>query len=162
MIHLKKFILTTILASTTLFVGCSQQNHTHENQMKMPHGDIREVTASVHELPSFLDEKQEQIITIYQHAAQHEQLLRSIPCYCGCNESANHRDNFECFVNEIKESGEVVWDDHGTKCNVCLEIAANSIVQYKEGKSIKEIRTEIDKRYETGYAKPTPTPMPEA
>lgn len=34
----------------------------------------------------------------------------------------------------------------------------NLINDYSKGKSIKEIRDEIDKKYENGYATPTPTP----
>ncbi|WP_243385160.1 PCYCGC domain-containing protein [Bacillus kexueae] len=155
---MKKIVISSLLLSVTLLTGC-QQNHDDSSHIThLSNGDIREVTVSVDELPTFLDHQPEQVQTIYRLAAKHEELLRSIPCYCGCAESANHRDNFECFVHEINENGEIVWDDHGTKCNVCLEIAANSIVLYEEGKSVKEIRSEIDNRYENGYAKPTPTP----
>ena len=47
-------------------------------------------------------------------------------------------------------------------CDVCLEIAAESMVEYQKGKSMLDIRKEIDEKYKEGYAKPTPTPMPEA
>lgn len=40
------------------------------------------------------------------------------------------------------------------------KIAAKSIKMKQEGKSIKEIRRYIDKKYKEGYAKPTKTPMP--
>ncbi|WP_426470434.1 PCYCGC motif-containing (lipo)protein, partial [Salmonella enterica] len=56
------------------------------------------------------------------------------------------------------KDGAIVWDDHATKCGVCLEIAATSIQDYKAGKSIKEIRKKIDEAYKNGYAEPTPTP----
>lgn len=65
-----------------------------------------------------------------------------------------------CFVKKINEDGSVVWDDHGTRCGVCLEIAAESMKMKQEGKSIKEIRNYIDEKYKEGYAKPTKTPMP--
>ncbi|OYD55997.1 hypothetical protein CGZ90_19920, partial [Fictibacillus aquaticus] len=69
-----------------------------------------------------------------------------------------HKNNYDCFVFENKKSGAIVWDDHGTKCGVCLEIAAKSVLDYSKGKSIKEIRNTIDETYKQGYAKPTPTP----
>lgn len=120
--------------------------------------DIREETTSIGVLPDFLTDKSEDIQTIYQAAAGHRELLENIPCYCGCGETANHTSSYDCFVNENKENGAIVWDDHGTKCGVCLEIAAQSIVDYQEGKSIKEIREKIDGMYQEGYAEPTPTP----
>lgn len=45
-------------------------------------------------------------------------------------------------------------------CGVCLETAAESIIQYKDGKCLKEIRQYIDEKYKEGYSKPTPTPFP--
>ncbi|MNJ02500.1 hypothetical protein D3C73_1624720 [compost metagenome] len=65
-----------------------------------------------------------------------------------------------CFVQEINPDGSVVWDDHGTRCGVCLNIAVESARMLKDGKSAKEIRDTIDQNYKTGYAKPTPTPKP--
>jgi len=159
---MKKFLVLMLFSMNFLLFGCQSEENNHSSIHKTPNGDIRERTASVEELPSFLSDKHENIVTIYKAASKHEQLLRSIPCYCGCAQSANHRDNFECFVHEIKDNGEVVWDDHGTKCNICLEIAAKSIVEYEKGKSILEIRNLIDEQYKNGYPEPTPTPMPKA
>ncbi len=110
-------------------------------------------------LPAFLDEKEENMKLIYSSAVKHKELLQSIPCYCGCGESAGHESNWNCFVHEEKGKN-IEWDDHGTKCQVCLDIAAESIVKYQKGASKKEIRTFIDNKYKEGYAKPTPTPMP--
>lgn len=124
-------------------------------------GDLREVTSAANVMPTFLMDKNEQMQTIYGAAAHHHELLEYIPCYCGCAESGNHKNALNCFVYEIKENGEVVWDDHGTRCDVCLETAAESIIQYQEGKSVKEIRDYIDDKYKDGYPEPTPTKLPE-
>ncbi|WP_168928306.1 PCYCGC domain-containing protein [Paenibacillus ginsengarvi] len=123
-------------------------------------GDIQEKTASIQTLPSFLDKQREEIRTAYRLAAQSAELLRSIPCYCGCGESAGHKSNENCFIQEIKSDGSVVWDDHGTRCGVCMQIAVTSYQLKEQGKSAKEIRQIIDATYKSGYAKPTPTPMP--
>jgi len=142
--------------------GCSSTGgHDASHDQHEGHevvNDIREETAGIEVLPTFLNEKTEDMQTIYQAAAGHKELLENMPCYCGCGEKANHTSNYDCFVNENKENGAIVWDDHGTKCGVCLEIAAQSIVDYQEGKTIKEIRTKIDNMYKEGYAEPTPTP----
>ncbi|MFC3885174.1 PCYCGC motif-containing (lipo)protein [Bacillus songklensis] len=128
---------------------------THEEHVS---GDLREETASADSLPKFLADKPDDMKILYQAAAQHQELLENIPCYCGCGESAGHTSNYDCFVHDNKENGAVVWDDHGTRCGVCLEIAAESITDYSKGKSIKEIRQNIDEKYKEGYAKPTLTP----
>ena len=138
----------------------AETEHGHAHQLK--NGDIQEETESAEVLPEFLKDRPEQMRTVYKAAALNEEVLSSVPCYCGCGDSAGHKSSLNCFVAEIKDNGAVLWDDHGTRCNVCIEIAAESIAQFKDGKSLKEIRTYIDDKYKEGYAKPTPTPMPKA
>ncbi|MGG1575362.1 PCYCGC motif-containing (lipo)protein [Fictibacillus sp. NRS-1165] len=159
-----------LILSLSFLIACSNQKpetssekhsqHTEATEEMSQHGtsDIREETAGVDTLPTFLMDKSKDIRVIYQAAAEHRDLLEKIPCYCGCGKEANHKNNYDCFVHENKENGAVVWDDHGTKCGVCLEIAAQSVMDFSNGKSVKEIREKIDKTYEKGYAKPTPTP----
>ncbi|MGP4076719.1 PCYCGC motif-containing (lipo)protein [Halobacillus sp. K22] len=139
----------------------SEEEHqaTHEeDSIDQVNGDIRETTKNQDELPAFLDNKQENMQMLYTAAAKNKELLEQMPCYCGCGESVGHRNNYDCFIHEDKAEGSVTWDDHATKCGVCLEIAAKAIVDYEEGKSIKEIRESIDQTYEKNYAEPTPTP----
>jgi bacterioferritin-associated ferredoxin len=135
------------------------EHHQHEKPSFFQ-GDLREKTSSVQELPDFLDEKSDDIKIIYAAAAQHQEVLEHIPCYCGCGTSAGHKSSYNCFVHEVYEDGSLEWDDHGTRCGVCLEIAATAVMEYKDGKSIKEIRDDIDETFKEGYSTPTPTPMP--
>ena len=152
------FIL--VIGLLGMIAGCSDdQNEEAHHDHTAANGDIREKTASVDTLPSFLDDKDDNMRLIYSSAAKNPDLLEYIPCYCGCGDSAGHESNLNCFVYKM-EGEKVVWDDHGTRCELCLKIAAESIVKYKNGESIKEIRNFIDEQYKEGYAKPTPTPMP--
>lgn len=125
-----------------------------------PNGDLWETTASRDELPTFLNEYSENIQIIYQAAGKSMELLQWIPCYCGCGDHAGHRSSLNCFVKQVNQNSSVVWDDHGTRCNVCLEIAAEAIKMKQDGKTVKEIRQYIDEKYKEGYANPTDTPMP--
>ncbi|CAG7643926.1 hypothetical protein PAESOLCIP111_04581 [Paenibacillus solanacearum] len=159
---MKKAALLLVLTAT-LVSACSpkeqaQQHHQHQ----APNGDIREQTASASVLPDFLKNKPEPIRVVYQAAGQATELLQWIPCFCGCGESAGHQSNLNCFIQKKNTDGSIVWDDHGTRCDVCLEIAVQSIRMKQDGKSDLEIRKFIDQTYKTGYAKPTPTPMPSA
>ncbi|QSS99403.1 hypothetical protein IMZ31_15155 [Pontibacillus sp. ALD_SL1] len=138
--------------------GCGNEESKHDGgDHGVVIGDIQETTASKASLPSFLDEKHEDIRTIYQGAVQHQELLEQMPCYCGCGDSVGHMNNYDCFIHDQDEQS-IVWDDHGTKCNVCLEIAAKAMIEYSKGQSVEDIRTMIDETYKEGYAKPTPTP----
>jgi hypothetical protein len=123
-------------------------------------GDIQEETESAKVLPSFLDNQTDLIRAAYQIAGQAPEVLEWMPCYCGCGESVGHTSNMNCFIQEVKEDGKIIWDDHGTRCAVCIEIAVNSVKMHQEGKSLKEIRQIIDESYKEGYAKPTDTKMP--
>ncbi|KHF27401.1 PCYCGC motif-containing (lipo)protein [Anoxybacillus sp. EFIL] len=151
----KQFMFSSILSVSLLFSGCAQNENDHATEHQT--GDIREETASIHELPSFLASYNESMIHLYEQVATHRTLLENIPCYCGCGESAGHENNYDCFVYENKSNGAIVWDDHATKCGVCLEIASISIEQYEKGMSVKDIRRLIDETYKEGYAKPTLT-----
>ncbi|MFB4163746.1 PCYCGC motif-containing (lipo)protein [Alteribacillus sp. JSM 102045] len=122
--------------------------------------DIIETTASAAESPQFLEHAQGSIPVIYEETADHQELLEHIPCYCGCGESAGHEHAFDCFIDNVNEHGSIVWNDHGMKCGVCLEIAADAMEMSKQGYSDKQIRDSIDEDYKDSGMEPTPTPMP--
>jgi len=139
--------------------GQAGQEHAKHAQ-HAPNGDLQEMTASANQLPAFLANQDPVIVQSYQIAAANRELLTSIPCYCGCGDSAGHQHNGNCFIKEELPDGSIVWDDHGTRCGVCMEIAVISSKLKEAGKSTKEIRDYIDNAYKEGYGKPTPTPMP--
>ncbi|MCP3775597.1 PCYCGC domain-containing protein [Paenibacillus sp. MZ04-78.2] len=156
---------TVILALTALLLilsACGGSKAAKESHVlhKTPSGDLQEKTASLTTLPSFLDKQPEQMKKVYMIAAQTKDLLRNIPCYCGCGENAGHQSNTNCFIKETASDGSVVWDDHATRCGVCLETAVKSAQLQQQGQSAKHIREQIDKQYQKGFAKPTPTPLP--
>ncbi|GEB34052.1 PCYCGC domain-containing protein [Brevibacillus parabrevis] len=156
--------LAISIFAAALLTGCGatdQADQDHANHANhAPNGDLQELTASVDQLPKFLDNQDPVIIESYKIAGANRELLKSIPCYCGCGESAGHMHNGNCFIKEEKSDGSIVWDDHGTRCGVCMEIAVISSKLKQAGKSTKEIREYIDNNYKEGYGKPTPTPMP--
>lgn len=165
---MKKQLMLVLLAMTLVVAACGQKVDTdHEKeplevgqQQQLPNGDLQEVTASAAELPAFLDDKSEEMRLVYQVAGTATDILDYMPCYCGCNDSAGHESNKNCFLDEIREDGSVVWDDHGTRCQVCLEIAVQSVKMTQEGKTLKEVRDAIDETYKEGYAEPTDTKKP--
>lgn len=160
----RKPLLAISLLAAALIAGCASQDNAQGgragHQQHAPNGDLQELTASADQLPSFLNDLDPRIVEAYKIAAANRDLLKSIPCYCGCGESAGHQHNGNCFIKEEREDGSIVWDDHGTRCGVCMEIAVISSKLKQEGKSVKEIRQFIDNNYKEGYAEPTPTPMP--
>ncbi|MCG7343139.1 PCYCGC domain-containing protein [Sporosarcina sp. ACRSL] len=163
-----KKLMPIMLIAMLVLAACEDkaQQHGHDDYLEvghehqLPNGDVQEATESADVLPKFLDGKSVDVRLVYQLAASAPDVLEYMPCYCGCGEIAGHGNNLNCFVDEIREDGSVVWDDHGTRCLVCLEIAVQSVQMKQEGKSMKEIRDFIDDKYKEGYAQPTDTPMP--
>jgi hypothetical protein len=50
---------------------------------------------------------------VYKFAAEHPEVLKYVPCYCGC-ETSGHPHNESCFVKRRDPKGNVVeWDTHG-------------------------------------------------
>jgi hypothetical protein len=158
---MKKAALSFVLAIAVLTSGaCSGggNDHSDTGEHHQVVGDIREETASVDILPEFLSGKHELLQHTYTAVALHQDLLEKIPCYCGCGETVGHQSSYDCFVYQNNEDGSLVWDDHGTKCNICVDIAVTSIIEYNNGKSVQEIRAMIDEMYQEGFPNPTPTP----
>ena len=90
----------------------------------------------------------------YMFAAEHPEILESIPCFCGCV-NKGHRHNRDCFIDD---SGKYV--EHGSLCGGCTEVALASKRLYEEGKSLKEIRDYVDQTFGLSpMADPTPTPQ---
>jgi hypothetical protein len=52
------------------------------------------------------------VMAAYEFAARHPEILRYVPCFCGC-ERSGHGDNEDCFVKGRTADGQVVWDPHG-------------------------------------------------
>ncbi|WP_270182446.1 PCYCGC motif-containing (lipo)protein [Alkalihalobacillus sp. CinArs1] len=153
-----RFLAIVGILIVSVMTGCN--NNESHIQEHLSNGDIRETTAS-NELPTFLEDKHDTVQAIYSKVESEEDLLQHIPCYCGCGDTAGHMNNYDCFVHD-KTAERTTWDDHGTKCGVCLDIAVKAIEMKENGKSVKDIRAFIDETYKVGYGKPTPTPLPEA
>ncbi|TBL68551.1 PCYCGC motif-containing (lipo)protein [Paenibacillus thalictri] len=155
-------LFTSILFLSAALSACGKPDSTAgvQHVHRTPGGDLQEKTVSLQAMPDFLKNQKDEIRLVYQLAAQNTDMLKWMPCYCGCGESAGHQSNQNCFIKEVLPDGSVVWDDHGTRCVTCMEIAVTAAKLKQDGKSAKEIRQFIDATYQKGYAKPTNTPMP--
>jgi hypothetical protein len=71
----------------------------------------------------------------YQAAREIPEILRYMPCFCGCF-GLGHRNNLFCFA-----------DDHGEECPMCQDIALEAKRMNGEGMSIQKIGEAIRTRY---------------
>lgn len=70
--------------------------------------DTQWVTIQGIEFPEGMDEADPEILEAYVFAAKHPEVLRYMPCYCGCQRRREpHQSNYDCFVDIIDRSGTV-------------------------------------------------------
>jgi len=53
-----------------------------------------------------------EVQAVYRFAAMHPEVMRYVPCFCGC-ERSGHQDNEDCFVKARAADGSVTWEPHG-------------------------------------------------
>src|SRR5262249_7211033 len=87
------------------------------------------------------------VAQVFQFAAEHPEILSYVPCFCGCDHMG-HKGNDDCFVRSRAANGDVVaWEPHGSECQVCLDVAKQSMQMYSSGASISQIRAAVDSNH---------------
>ncbi len=73
-------------------------------------GEARHVYALAAEsaLPEYLRKAPPNVREAYRFAIANRDVLRQIPCYCGCG--GEHQSNAECYIKEVKADGSIVFD----------------------------------------------------
>lgn len=83
----------------------------------------------------------------YQFAAANPDVMRQLPCYCGCG-PIGHTSNYDCYVAEQGADGKpVIFDNHALGCSICVDITQDAMRLLDEGKTTPEIRAYIDQTY---------------
>jgi hypothetical protein len=123
----------------------------------------RKVKTPPLDLPAYqLPRPNEVVRSVYQFAADHPEVLRYMPCFCGCNTSG-HRSNADCFVKTRAANGDVTaWQEHGMVCSMCLAVGEEAKRMYEAHKTLQETRADIEQKYGNITEFRTPTPNPPA
>lgn len=112
-------------------------------------------------LSGYLARPREIVAAVYEFAARHPEVLQYVPCYCGC-EQLGHGGNHDCFVRSRDANGRVQWNDHGTHCTVCIDVARDAMMMFNSGVAVTQIRAAIDQKWGARASTQTPTPAPPA
>ena len=70
-----------------------------------PNGDLAKVT-----WPRFVTDAGPEVRQLYEFQITHGELMRYMPCFCGCGQDAGHRSNRDCYVKQVNADGSVVLD----------------------------------------------------
>ncbi len=82
----------------------------------------------------------------YQFAAANPQIMKHIPCYCGCG-SMGHTSNYSCYISGLDGTGANVFDQHALGCSICVDITQDAMRLLKDGKTVPEIKAYVDGTY---------------
>lgn len=137
---MSKFRKTALLIVSALLMlatlpACSAQQSDVELQMAPMSG----MPAEVKNAPTSVQQA-------YQFAAANPDLMKQMPCYCGCGD-IGHTSNYECYVSSVDDQGSIIFDNHALGCSICVDITLDVMRMSKDGKSPGEIRAAIDATY---------------
>ena len=65
------------------------------------------------EWPDYVRQGPALVRETYQFALERPDVLTYMPCYCGCG-SHGDKNNLDCFIDQRKPTGEVVFDPHAS------------------------------------------------
>jgi hypothetical protein len=70
-----------------------------------PDGDLAKII-----WPSFVADAPAEVKTLYEFQVTHGDLMKWMPCYCGCGQNAGHKSNRDCYIKSVYADGSVVFD----------------------------------------------------
>ncbi len=117
------------------------------------------VTYDKLELPYFA-QKTVRVEEAYTFAAQNQDKVMYIACYCGCanmqhsDKLLQHNSLKDCY---IRPDGS--FEPHASACKICNDITLEVKELLGKGYSLKEVRKAIDEKY-SGRGVGTNTPLP--
>jgi hypothetical protein len=103
-------------------------------------------TADTQGMPAEVASAPRVVRDAYAFAVAHPEVLTQLPCYCGCG-AIGHTSNYACYVAGSDPDGAVVYDLHATGCSICVDITRDATRLLDAGRSLPQIRAEIDRTY---------------
>jgi hypothetical protein len=132
-------ILILTLLSSGVLSACSGNTVTKSGADNLAMAPMAGMPAEVKSAPTTVKQA-------YQFAVANPNILRQIPCYCGCG-AMGHTSNYACYVQSVDEKGAVTFDNHALGCSICVDITQDTMRYTRQGKSVSEIKALIDQTY---------------
>lgn len=141
----RKLFLSLIIGLVILTVLPACSTHQEAELQMMP---MDQMPMEVQSAPATVQQA-------YQFAAANPDVMKVIPCYCGCG-NIGHTSNYSCYVSYVDDKGKVTFDNHALGCSICVDITQDVMRLLREGKSPLDARAYID----ATYAKYGPSNIP--
>jgi hypothetical protein len=131
---LLSLFIIVVLLSTTLS-ACSTQKQANDLHMM-----------SMDQMPAEVLSAPVTVQTAYQFTAANPEIMKNIPCYCGCG-NVGHTSNYNCYISSVDDKGNIRWDSHALGCSICVDITQDVMRMLKDGKSPQDARAYVDATY---------------
>lgn len=138
------FLSVIVVLLTTAVSACSTQSQSSDLHMM-----------SMDEMPAEVQSAPVTVQTAYQFSAANPDIMKDIPCYCGCG-NIGHTSNYACYVSHVDDKGNITFDNHALGCSICVDITQDVMRMLREGKSPQDARAYVD----STYAKYGPSNIP--
>jgi len=101
---------------------------------------------SLDEMPANVQSAPVAVQEAYQFASINPDVMKDIPCYCGCG-NIGHTSNYDCYVSNVDAKGIISFDNHALGCSICVDITQDVMRMLREGKNPQDARAYIDATY---------------
>jgi hypothetical protein len=134
----RKFLILSIIVVllTNAISACSTPKSSEVHLYMMP---LDQMPDEVQSAPVAVQEA-------YQFASINPDLMKDIPCYCGCG-NIGHTSNYDCYVSDVDTQGNIKFDNHALGCSICVDITQDVMRMLREGKTPVEARAYVDATY---------------
>lgn len=126
--------LASLILISSLTAGCGATPDDHKLKM-----------APLDPMPQDVKTSPLTVQQAYQFAVANPDVMKQIPCYCGCGK-VGHTSNYSCYVAS-EQNGKIEYDLHAVGCSICVDITQDTMRLLKNGKSPGEIKSYVDSTY---------------
>ena len=127
-------LMIGVLVLTGLSACSTSSSETHLAMMSMD------------QMPAEVQSAPVTVQTAYQFNAANPDVMKDIPCYCGCG-NIGHTSNYDCYVSNIDANGVITFDNHALGCSICVDITQDVMRMLRDGQSPQDARTYADATY---------------
>jgi len=131
--------LILMLLTVGVLTGCSGSAGSATDNNNLAMAPMAGMPADVKSAPTTVQQA-------YQFAVANPDVLKQIPCYCGCG-AMGHTSNYSCYVSGVDANGSITYDTHALGCSICVDITQDTMRLMKQGDTVPEIKAYIDQTY---------------
>jgi len=132
-------ILILTLLSSSVLTACSGSSASASNDSGLAMAPMAGMPTEVKSAPTTVQQA-------YQFAVANPDVLKQIPCYCGCGK-VGHTSNYSCYVQSVDDKGVITFDNHALGCSICVDITQDAMRLLRKGKTVAEVKASVDQTY---------------